>query len=83
MLRVKLSEQAQKKSMTPEEKAEVDRKLKEVAEILYRNTPDEELVTFETIELSVREQLLKTVAPKIGNFFYLQQQEQMQEEKEK
>lgn len=69
--------------MTPEEQAEVDRKLKEVAEILYRNTPDEELVTFETIELSVRKQLLKTVAPKIGDFFYLQQQEQMQEEKEK
>ena len=55
--------------MTPEEQAEVDRKLKEVAEILYKNTPEEELVTFETIELSVREQLLKTVAPKIGNFF--------------
>ncbi|MEM6611542.1 MAG: hypothetical protein AAF652_04675 [Cyanobacteria bacterium P01_C01_bin.72] len=69
--------------MTPEEQAEVDQKLKEVAEILYKNTSDEELVTFETIELSVREQLLKTVAPKIGEFFYLQQQEPMQEEKEK
>ena len=69
--------------MTPEEQVEVDRKLKEVAEILYRNTPNEELVTFETIELSVREQLLKTVAPKIGDFFSHQQQEQMQEEKEK
>lgn len=54
--------------MTPEEQAEVDRKLKEVAEILYRNTPDEELVTFETIELSVTEQLLKTVAPKKRDF---------------
>ena len=69
--------------MTPEEQAEVERKLKEVAEILYRNTSEEELVTFEAIELSVREQLLKTVAPKIGEFFSPQQQEQMQEEKEK
>ena len=55
--------------MAPEEQAKVDRKLKEIAEILYKNTPDEELATFETIELSVREQLLKTVAPRIGEFF--------------
>ena len=69
--------------MTPEEQAEVDQKLKEVAEILYKNTPDKELATFETIELSVRGQLLKTVAPRIGEFFSIQQQEQGQEEKEK
>ena len=52
--------------MTPEEQAIVERKLKEVAEILDNNTLDEELKTFETIEMSVREQLLKIVAPKIG-----------------
>ena len=52
--------------MTPEEQAKVDQKLREVAEILYKNTPDEELANFETIELSVRGQLLKTVAPRIG-----------------
>ena len=69
--------------MTPEEQMKVDRKLKEIAEILYNNTPNEELATFETIELSVREQLLETVAPKIGEFFSTQQQEQTQEEKEK
>ena len=69
--------------MTPEEQSTVDRKLKEVAEILYNNTSDEELNTFETIELSVREHLLKTVAPKIGEFFFIQQQEQVLEEKEK
>lgn len=68
--------------MTPEERAKVDQKLKEVAEILYKNTPDEELATFETIELSIRGQLLKTVAPRIGEFFSLQQQGQAQEEKE-
>ncbi len=69
--------------MTPAEKAVVDQKLKEVAEILYNNTPDGELTTFETIELSVREHLLKTVAPRIGEFFLIQQQEQEQEEREK
>lgn len=69
--------------MTPAEQAVVDQKLKEVAEILYNNTPDGELTTFETIELSVREHLLKTVAPRIGEFFLIQQQEQGQEEREK
>lgn len=69
--------------MTPEEQAIVDRKLKEVAEILYNNTSEEELNTFETIELSVRDHLLKTVAPKIGEFFSIQQQEQVREEREK
>jgi hypothetical protein len=68
--------------MTPEEQSIVDQKLKEVAEILYNNTPDEELNTFETIELSVREHLLTKVAPKIGEFFSIQQQEQVQEERE-
>ena len=68
--------------MTPEEQATVDRKLKEVAEILYNNTSEEELNTFETIELSVRDHLLKTVAPKIGEFFSIQQQEQVREERE-
>ncbi len=55
--------------MTPEEQAIVDQKLREVADILYSNTPERELETFETIELSVRDHLLKTVAPKIGEFF--------------
>lgn len=69
--------------MTPEEQALVDQKLKEIAEVLYSNTPNEELTTFETIELSVRDHLLETVAPKIGEFFFVQQQEQVQEEREK
>ena len=69
--------------MTPEEQATVNQKLKEVAEILYKNTSDEELASFESIELSVREHLLETVAPTVGEFFSIQQQEQVQEEKEK
>ena len=66
--------------MTPEEQAIVEDRLKEVAKILYKNTAPEELKTFETIELSVREHLLKTVAPQIGDFFYVPQEEQKQEE---
>ena len=56
--------------MTPEKQLILDPKLREVAEILYNNTSSEELATFETIELSVREQLLEKVAPKIGEFFF-------------
>ena len=51
-------------SMTPEEQSTIDQKLKEVAEILYNNTHNKKLATFETIELSVREHLLERVAPK-------------------
>ena len=69
--------------MTPEEQSIVDQKLKEVAEILYKNTPSEKLATFETIELSLREQLLGKVAPKIGEFFSTKQGEVKQEESEK
>ena len=68
--------------MTPEEQSIVDQKLKEIAEILYKNTPDDALNTFETIELSVRDHLLESVAPKIGEFFSIQQQEQVQVERE-
>ena len=69
--------------MTPEEQLTIDQKLREVAEILYNNTPSEELVTFETIELSVREHLLERVAPKIGEFFSIKQGEIEPEESEK
>ena len=53
--------------MTPEEQATIEENLREVAEILYKNTSSKELTSFETIELSVREQLQETVAPEISN----------------
>ena len=66
--------------MTPEKQLILDQKLREVAEILYNNTSSEKLATFETVELSVREQLLEKVAPKIGEFFSAKQEEVKQEE---
>ena len=53
--------------MTPEEQATIKEHLRQVAEILYKNTPSAELTRFETIELSVREHLQETVAPEISN----------------
>lgn len=62
--------------MTPEEQAIVKKKLGEVAEILYKNTPSKKLSTFERVELNVREHLLETVAPKVGNFFSISRRKQ-------
>ena len=54
--------------MTPEEQAKVKEHLRQVAEILYKETPSDKLTRFETIELSIREHLQETVAPEISNF---------------
>ncbi|ELS04535.1 hypothetical protein Xen7305DRAFT_00042690 [Xenococcus sp. PCC 7305] len=43
--------------MTPEEQAAIKEHLRQVAEILYKNTSSEELTSFENIELSIREHL--------------------------
>ena len=69
--------------MTPEEQAKVKEHLRQVAEILYKNTSSTELTRFETIELSIREHLQETVGPEISNFFTSRQEETQQEEKEK
>ena len=55
--------------MTPEESKALKAHLKAAAAILLNNTPTEELKSFNSIELAVREHLLKEVAPEIGNFF--------------
>jgi hypothetical protein len=69
--------------MTPEQAKIIDKKIEEIAQILYQNTDIEQLKDFETIELSVRKQILDHVAPKIGNFFLTMLEGKKQEEKEK
>lgn len=69
--------------MTPEEQAKIKEHLRQVAEILYKETPSDKLDRFETIELSIREHLQETVAPELSNFFITQQAESQQEGKEK
>ena len=56
--------------------------LKEVAEILYRNTDSTELSKFESIEKSLRQKMLKEVGPELGRFFFQQYQELKQEDSE-
>ena len=55
--------------MTPEEKERLKACAAEIAEIIYKNTPDTELLSLETIEKHIREQWIELVGPEIG-FFY-------------
>ena len=55
--------------MTPEEKERLEACLQEISSILYQNTPSEEIETLEGIEITVREQTLAQISPKIALFF--------------
>ena len=66
--------------MTPEESKVLKDHLKAAAAILLNNTPKEELQSFNSIELAVREHLLKEVAHEIGNFFKQQQRDRKEQE---
>lgn len=58
--------------MNVEDKQKLDDHLKAIAEIPVRNTQKEDLKSFESIELAVREQMLTVVSPAIGRFFLKQ-----------
>jgi ornithine cyclodeaminase/alanine dehydrogenase-like protein (mu-crystallin family) len=53
--------------MTPDQQARLKACIREAASILYK-AREQEMQTLEEIERSVREQVLKEVAPEIGNF---------------
>jgi hypothetical protein len=42
--------------------------VQKISEILYQNTPTEELTTLEGIEKAVRGHMLKEVSPRVGFF---------------
>jgi hypothetical protein len=54
--------------MTPEEAEQVQAHIRAIAAILYKNTPASELTNLETIEKSVRRQVLEHVSPNIALF---------------
>lgn len=54
--------------MTPSEKARVKECVRELSEILYRNTPSEKCQTLEEIEKAVREHFLESVGPEMAFF---------------
>jgi hypothetical protein len=53
--------------MTPDQQARLKACIREAASILYE-AREQEMQTLEEIERTVREQVLKEVAPEIGNF---------------
>jgi Trp operon repressor len=69
--------------MTPDEQQKLKEHIKGISEILVKNTPQENLKDFESIELAIREQILKEVSPEIGSFFLQRQHRPKQEELEK
>lgn len=58
--------------MTPEDEAQLHQSVQTIAEILYRNTPIEQLKTLEGIEQTIRSQTQQYVMPQLG-VFLLQQ----------
>jgi hypothetical protein len=65
--------------MTPEEQAQLQQSIDSIAQILYRNTPAEELQTLEGIEHAIRQQTQELVLPQLG-IFLLQQRLQQQKD---
>jgi len=68
--------------MTPIDSERLEACLQEVAEILYRNTPVQKMTNFESLEKTVRTQMLEQVSPKIAFFLSNKLREQKKVEKE-
>jgi hypothetical protein len=58
--------------MTPEDRQKLEEHIEGIAQILYQNTPQEQLENFETIEITLRNEMLTKVTPRIGEFFLTQ-----------
>lgn len=65
--------------MTPEEQAQLQQSIDTIAQILYRNTPAEELQTLEGIEQAIRQQTQELVLPQLGIFLLQQRLQQRQD----
>ena len=62
--------------MTPEQQQVLAEHIRAIAEILYNDTPKEQLSTLGGIEQAVRQQMLEHVMPKVGVFLSFQPQAQ-------
>ena len=65
--------------MTPEEQAQLQQSIDTIAQILYRNTPAEQLQTLEGIEQAIRQQTQELVLPQLGVFLLQQRLQQLQD----
>lgn len=63
--------------MTPEQEQSLQNHIQAIAQLLYEDTPPEQLKTLGGIEQAVRDQMQKYVMPEVGIF--LSQQKQVQQ----
>ncbi len=65
--------------MTPEDQAQLQQSIDTIAQILYRNTPAEQLQTLEGIEQAIRQQTQQMVLPQLGVFLLQQRLQQLKD----
>lgn len=69
--------------MTPEDQAQLQQSIDTIAQILYRNTPTEQLQTLEGIEQAIRQQTQELVLPQLGVFLLQQRLQQLKDTSER
>ena len=69
--------------MTPEKQKRLQACLQELATLLYEETDKSELTDLESIEKTVRTQMLEQVSPQIALFLLSKQQEPVKAKREK
>jgi hypothetical protein len=65
--------------MTPEDQAQLQQGIDTIAQILYRNTPAEQLQTLEAIEQAIRQQTQELVLPQLGVSLLQQRLQQLKD----
>jgi hypothetical protein len=56
--------------MSPESEALADEYTTKLARLMFEHTEPEKLKDFESMEVEIRDQIIKRIAPKIGEFFF-------------
>ena len=69
--------------MTPEDQARLQQSIDTIAEILYRNTPAEQLQSLEGIEQAIRQQTQELVLPQLGIFLLQQRLQRLKDIRER
>jgi hypothetical protein len=62
--------------MTPEDQARLKQSVNDIAAILYKNTPPEQVKTLEGIEKAIRQHAQETVLPQLALFLQQKHLEQ-------
>lgn len=68
--------------MNREEQERLQYHIQEAAKILFEDTPSDQVQDFDSIEMTLRQHILDTVAPDIAGFFLQNRQERELEKPE-